>query len=127
MSAEACKTDRGNRVAAYFLGQLAAHSLLQLVAEHHGNEIGARQFRQVAAADQPSVAQYGGAIGDGVDLIQKMGDDDDAEAFCLQLAQHAEQHFDFACIETGGRFVKDEHLAREIDGTCNRDDLADGD
>ncbi len=56
-----------------------------------------------------------------------MGDDDDAKAVGLQLAQNAEKHFDFTRVETGGRLIEHQHLAGKIDGAGNGDDLADGD
>src|SRR5690606_21271077 len=87
--AEARKTDRRNRLVADFFSQLAAYGFLQLMAKHHGNQVGSRQLGKVAAADQPSVAQHGGAISNGIDLIEKMGDDDNAKAVSLQLPQHA--------------------------------------
>src|SRR5690606_39842902 len=93
--------------------------------KHHGNQVGSRQLGKVAAADQPSVAQHGGAISNGIDLIEKMGDDDNAKAVSLQLPQHAEQHVDFTRVETGGGLIKHQHFAGKIDGAGNGDNLTD--
>ena len=46
----------------------------------------ARPFGRVA--DQPAVAQHRDAVGDLEDLVEEMGDEDDAEAAALQLAHH---------------------------------------
>ena len=49
-----------------------------------------------AAADQVAVAQDGVAVADLAYLLQPMGDEDDAEALRLQVADDAEQLLDLA-------------------------------
>ena len=45
----------------------------------------------VERADQFTVAQYRNPIGDLIDLIQKMGDENNPDAFALQLSHHIKE------------------------------------
>lgn len=101
--------------------------VLKFAAQHHCDEFGSRQAADVACADETAVAQNRHSVGDIIDLIEEMGDDDDADAARAQVSEHPEQHLDLMGIEAGGRFVQYQHLAGKIDGAGNGNDLADGD
>ena len=66
----------------------------------------------VALADQPAVAQNRDAVADLVDLIEKMRDEDDADAAQRELAHDREQDLDLVAIEARGRLVEDQHPRR---------------
>src|SRR5690606_21026925 len=66
-------------------------------------------------------------VGNGKDLIEEMGDEDDGEPLRLEIGDDLEQALDLLAVETGRGFVEDQHLARELDGAGNGDDLLDGD
>lgn len=52
-----------------------------------------------------------------------MSDEDDCVPRALEPGNHLKQAFDLATVEAGGWLVKNQHLAREFDGTGNSDDL----
>ena len=84
----------------------------QFSAHHFGNELKPGQGGGLELADEFAVAQHGDAIGDGVDLVEKMRDEQDAESFGLELAHDAEETFDFALVKTRSRLVENQRLAR---------------
>ena len=49
-------------------------------AEHHADQFDPRQFGCGPLPDQPAVAQHRDAVADLIDLIEKMRDEDDADA-----------------------------------------------
>ena len=108
-------------------GGAFAGGLRKLAAQHHPDQFEARQRRGVTRSDQLAVAQDGDAIGDLVDLVEEMGDEDDADAARGELAHDAEQDRDLVTVETRGRLVEDQHPRRQIDGAGDRDDLLDRD
>jgi hypothetical protein len=74
-------------------------------------------------ADQPAVAQHRDAVADLIDLIEKMGDEHDADAAQRELAHHREQDLDLMAIEARGRLVEDQHPRRQVDGAGDRGDV----
>ena len=98
----------------------------ELAPEHHRHELDARQFGNRARSDEAPVAQHGDPVADRIDLIEEMGDEDDADAAALEIPQDLEKRLDLVRVEAGGRLVEDEHLGREIDGARDGDDLLDG-
>ncbi|MNZ63838.1 hypothetical protein D3C78_819920 [compost metagenome] len=101
--------------------------MLKLATEHHRNEFGPRQAADVSGADEAAIAQHSHPVGNIIDLIEEVGDDDDADAAGAQVFQHPEQHLDLMGVKAGCRFVQHQHLAGKIDGAGNGDDLADSD
>ena len=98
----------------------------QIAAQHQCHQIAARQFGNGAAADHATIAQHRHAVGDLIDLIQKVGDDDNAKPLIAQLFQHGEQGLHLARVKAGCGFVQKQHLARQIDRAGDGDDLAHG-
>src|SRR3982750_1279581 len=88
----------------------------QLAAEHHPDQLEPRQRRGLALADKATISQNGDAIGDLVDLVEKMADEDDADAAPGELTHDAKEDLDLMAIEARGRLVQDQHARREIDG-----------
>ena len=65
---------------------------LEFVPDHHRHELAATGISAIAPdADAAAVAQHGDPVGDLIDLIEEMGDEDDREAAPLQVAQDVEQ------------------------------------
>ena len=52
----------------------------ELAADHHPRQRRLRSVRDRQRSDQRPVAQHGHHVGDGVDLLQPMGDEDHADA-----------------------------------------------
>ena len=100
---------------------------LQFAAEHQRDQLEARQLRGRRRADQTAVSQHGDAVGDLVDLIDEVGDEDDGDAARLEIAQDAEQQFDLARIEARGRFVEHEDPRVVLQRPGDRHELLDGD
>lgn len=100
------------------------HRFGQVAAQHQSHQIAARQIGQGPAADHAAIAQHRHPVGDLIDLIQKMRDDDNGKALIAQGFQHAEQRLHLARVKAGGGFVQKQHLARQIDGAGDGDDLA---
>ena len=98
----------------------------ELAAEHHRHELDARQFGNRARSDEAPIAQHGDPVADRIDLVEEVGDEDDADAAALEIPQDLEKRLDLVRVEAGGRLVEDEHLGREIDGARDGDDLLDG-
>ena len=54
--------------------------IVQFLAEHLGHELHARQIGNLVFADELAVAQDGDAVADGIDLLEKMRNKDNADA-----------------------------------------------
>ena len=105
---------------------LHAGEVVQLLAHHLRDQLDLRQLLDGVFAHQLAVAQHGDAVADGVDLLEEVGDEDDAHAARLQVAHEAEKHLDFLFIQRRGRLVEDEHLAVHVHGASDGDHLLHG-
>ncbi|MEY9883986.1 hypothetical protein ABIA43_005520 [Bradyrhizobium sp. USDA 328] len=103
-----------------------AGGLRKLATEHHADQLEARQRGGLTLADQAAVAQHGDAVGDFVDLVEEVADEDDADATSRELTHDAEENLDLMAVEAGGRLVQDQHARGEIDGARDRGDVLDG-
>ena len=65
-------------------------------------------------------------IGDLVDLVEEVGDEDDGEPVVAQLAHDLEERRRLLVIQTGGRFIEDEHARLDVERAGNGDHLLDG-
>ena len=101
--------------------------VVELAADHLGHQGVPGQLGDEVLADQGAVAQHGDPVGDLVDLVQEVGDEQDRDARVAQLADHAEELLDLVAVEAGRRLVQDEHLGLEHHGPADRDELLDGD
>lgn len=86
-----------------------------------------RQCLGVAGTDQLAVAQHSDAIADGVDLVEEVGDEDQAHPPIPQALHQGEQHLDLAGVEAGGGLVQDQDLGGQGDRPGDGHDLLHGD
>ena len=74
--------------------QRAARTLqrvgIQFPTEHHLHQFDLRQFAGFATADKAAVTQNGDPIADLIDLIEKMGNEDQADAAIAQMPHQTE-------------------------------------
>ena len=78
-------------------------------SDHQGGEFGGRGAR-VGLAHDLAAADHRDGVGDGLDLAQLVGDEDDRGAGVAQLAHDVQQFVGFLRGQHGGRLVKDQHL-----------------
>ena len=100
--------------------------LVDLAADHLLHELAARRVGREAGGDGAPVGEDGHAVADARDLVEAMGDVDDADAVGRELADDTEQDLDLAVVEDRGRLVHDQqlHVARER--AADRDHLLRG-
>ena len=79
-------------------------------ADHAADEFGAGEFCRFVFADQLAIAQDRNPVRDGINLVEKMGDEDNAQAFGAQFANDLEQLVDFFLIEAGSGLVENEQF-----------------
>ncbi|MPN12433.1 hypothetical protein SDC9_159751 [bioreactor metagenome] len=58
---------------------------VQLASQHHFDQFNLRQLAGFPAADKTAVTQDGDPIADLIDLIKKMGDEDQTHAAIAQM------------------------------------------
>ena len=97
--------------------------VVQFATQHHFHQLNLRQLAGLTAAHKCAVTQHGDAVADRIDLVEKMGDKDQADAVIPELAHQGEQHLHLLGIEAGGGLVEDQHLGRQVDGPTDSDDL----
>ena len=99
----------------------------EVAADHqlHELELGGRGDH--ALLDEPAVAQHRHAVGDGVDLVEEVGDEDDGDAVGAQPTHHLEELLHLVGVEARGGLVEDEHARLDVDGAGDRDELLHGD
>ena len=78
-------------------------------------------------ADQTAVAQHRHPVGDLVDLVEEVRDEQDRDAAVAQAAHHPEQLGDLVGVQARGRLVEDQHPGVDVDRTGDRDELLDRD
>ena len=101
--------------------------LVQLAADHLGDQLAARQVVDEILADELPVAQNGDAVRDLVDLVEEVADEQHGDAGIAEVADDGEQLLDFAAVQTRGRLVEDQHLGVEHHRAADRDQLLDRD
>ncbi len=101
--------------------------LAELAPEHRLDQRHPREVRGRPGADEPAVAQHRDPVGDGIDLIEEVGDEDDAQPLCGQAAHDAEQDLDLVRVEARRRLVEDQHPGRQVDGPGDGDEVLHGD
>ncbi len=100
---------------------------LQLAPEHQRHQLRKRDLLRRSHADAPAVAQHRQPVGDGVNLIEEMRDEDDGEAARLQLAHDVEEPRGLGGVETGGRLVEHQRARVVLERAGDGDELLDGD
>ena len=109
------------------LDVVAGVVLIQLAADHHGDQIVLGRDGNLAGADVGAVAQDGHAVADLVQLAHLVGDVDDADALPGQVAHDVEQMGDLAVGNGGGGLIHDQDAAVEGDRLDDLDHLLLGD
>jgi hypothetical protein len=79
-------------------------------AEHQLDQLDAAKRSRLIRADKRSVPQDRDAVGDVVDLVEEVSDEDDRDAFGLQLPHHAEELFRLVDGEARRGLVEDQDL-----------------
>ena len=80
-----------------------------------------------AGADQAAVAQHRDAVGDLVDLVDEVGDEDDRDAAPLKSRTMRNSSAVSLRVEAGGRLVEHQHARVVFERARDRDELLDGD
>ena len=97
------------------LGGRLVHHELHRAADHHAGELFLRRLARVDGADVLALAQNGHAVGDLHDLVELVGDKEDALALFRQPAHDLHELFDLLRCEHGGRLVKDEDFVVAVE------------
>ena len=119
----------GDDVAPFVAGaaMMPVFGRFQFAPEHHRDEFDSFQALERARADQPAVTQHRHTVADAVDLVEEVGDEDDAETPRLEIGEDREETIDLCRIQARRRLVENQNLAGNIDGPGDRDDLANRD
>ena len=107
-------------------GALEVEDLVQVLADHAGNELQLGDFVCIVHADEMAVAQHGQAVAHLKHLIQEVRDEDDAHALGLQIAHDVEQALDLLVVQGRGRLVEDQHLRIHVHGAGDGNHLLNG-
>ena len=99
----------------------------EVLADHLGDQLQPGQFGDQVLADQLTVAQHGDAVGDLVDLIEEVRDEQHRDALVPDLADHRHQFGDLLDVQRRGGLVQHQHLGVDVDGPADRHQLLDGD
>lgn len=78
---------------------------LGALADHHADELVARRVLGHDLLDELAVAQDGQTVGDLIDLVKEVGDEQDRHTGIAHLAHDGEEVTDLVGVERGGRFV----------------------
>lgn len=84
------------------VGDLAAH--------HHGDDVIACHIGRLDGRDVFAVSEHGQLVSDLEQLVHLVGDIDDTDTLGAQIANDAEQMFDFAFRDGRSRLVHDQHV-----------------
>ncbi len=98
----------------------------KLLADHLVHQLDPQDLLGEVLPDERTIAQNGEAVGDLVDLVEKVRDEEDGDAIFFERLDHPKQFGDLVRVETGCRLVKNEHLGIDIGGAGNRDELLHG-
>ena len=114
-----CRLRRGvDAIACAEVGDAASEHLL--------DEIDPQQLRRHVLADEPAAAEDGDAVGDLVDLVEEVRDEDDGDAALLEVADDAEELGHLVDVEARRRLVEHQHPHVDRDRPGDGDELLDG-
>ena len=91
------------------------HHQLDGAADHHAAQFLLGGVLRVDRADAATLAQHRHAVGHGHDLVELVGDEEDALALAGEAAHNLDQFLDLLGREYGGRLVEDQHLVVAIE------------
>ena len=97
--------------------------LLDLAADHVLDELVGRGRGRQAGRHRAAVGEHRHAIADAADLVEAMGDVDDADALGGEPADDLEQRLDLGVVEDRGRLVHDQQADVARQRSRDRDDL----
>ncbi len=101
--------------------------LVDVAADHHGDEARFRHLGDGLGRDGLAVAQHGHAVGDLEDLVHAVADVDDADPLRAQRAHDVEETAYVGLGQRRGRLVHDERARVLRQGARDLDTLAVGD
>ena len=87
---------------------------VQILAEHLGDQLHPGQILNDVLAHQLAVPQHGDPVADLIDLLEEVGDEDDAHALLLEVKHELEELLHLLLVERGGGLVENEHLALHV-------------
>ena len=108
------------------LGRLLAHPQLHVTADHQRGQVVLGGGRR-ALADDLAPAQHGDGVGDRLDFLELVRDEDDRRAAVPQLADDAEQLLGLGRGEHRRRLVQDQHVRLPDQRLDDLDPLLDAD
>jgi len=97
---------------------------LQVTADHQTDHAIVLDLGLLQRPDHRTVAKRHDAIGALLDLVETVGDEDDADAGCLQFRNDLEQTVGLGQGQARRRFVHDHDLGPERERLCDLDQLA---
>ena len=95
----------------------------ELAPDHLGHQVAAGEVLGAVLADELAVAEHRDPVGDLVDLLEEVADEQDGDALVAQVADHREQPVDLVAVEARGRLVEDQHPGVEDHRPADRDQL----
>ena len=94
---------------------LFLHVEVDVAADHHGGQRLGRGVLGFDRADVLALAQDGAAVGDGHDLVELVGDEEDALPFRREILHDLHELVDLLRREHRGGLVEDEDLVVAIE------------
>ncbi len=83
---------------------------VKLAAQHHLHQFDLRQIFCLAGAHKGPVTQHRDPVAHLINLIEEVGDEDQADALIAQLPHQGEKHFNLFSVEACGGLIKDQHF-----------------
>ena len=99
--------------------RLLVHLEADLAAHHHGGQLLCRRVAGVDGADILALAEHGAPVGDGHDLRELVGDEEDGLALGRKVFHDLHQLVDLLRGEDRGRLVEDEDLVVAVEHLQN--------
>ncbi len=96
---------------------------VDLPTDHEGGEGAGRGRLRIDGADGPATAQHRHAVGDGLDLVELVRDEDDGLPLLGHRAQGLEESFGLLRSEYGGRLVHDQNARLAVERLQDLDAL----
>src|SRR5215212_7735572 len=103
--------------------RLRREDILHLAADHELDQIVRRRARRGHSGDVLAVLEDRDAVGDGEDLFQTVGDEDDRRAVVAQATEGREEKLHLTAVEGRGRLIHDEQRGPSHESLGNLDQL----
>ncbi len=92
------------------LGLARRIAVVERPADHRGDDAVFADLAAIERLDRPAVADDGHMVGDAIDLIELVRNEDGGDALPLEFEQQVEQRLAVLLAEAGGRLVEDKEL-----------------